>query len=72
MTPLLLCRRGSLMTGSAPKWRTIYFLPESDDLEGGIFQSNWYSWFDGFPSGHFFLPLIFIFKELSFVLDYNQ
>jgi hypothetical protein len=33
------------MTGDAPKWRTIkmvFSLPGSDDLEGGIFQSNRY------------------------------
>jgi hypothetical protein len=45
MTTLLLCRRGCLMTGGEPKWRTIktvFSLPGSADLEGGIFQSNWY------------------------------
>jgi hypothetical protein len=45
MTTLLFCRRCGLMTGGAPKWRTIktvFSLPESDALEGGIFQSNWY------------------------------
>jgi hypothetical protein len=55
MTALLLCPRGSLMTGGAPKWRTIktvFSLPGSDDLEGGIFQSNWYVWFGHLASGH--------------------
>lgn len=45
MTPLPLCRRGSPTPGSAPKRRTIktvFSLLGSDDLEGGIFQSNWY------------------------------
>ena len=51
------CRRGSLMTGGAPRWRTIktvFSLPGSDDLEGGIFQSNWYVWFGDLASGHLF------------------
>ena len=53
------CRRGSLMTGGAPKWRTIktvFSLPGSDDLEGGIFQSNWYT-INGLASGHLLLPV---------------
>jgi hypothetical protein len=48
--------RGSLMTGGAPKWRTIktvFCLSGSDDLEGGIFQSNWFVWFVHLASGHF-------------------
>jgi hypothetical protein len=67
MTKLLLCRRGSLMTGGAPKWRTIktvFSLPGSDDLEGGIFQSNWYVRFRCIASGHLFLFEIRIFKNL--------
>ena len=64
MTTILLCRRGSLMTGGAPKWRTIktvFSLPGSDDLEGGIFQSNWYMRIGGLASGHLLLLVSFVF-----------
>jgi len=46
------------MTGGAPKWRTIkkvFSLPGSDDLEGGIFQSNWYMQFESLAFGHLLL-----------------
>jgi hypothetical protein len=50
------------MTGGAPKWRTIkpvFSLPGSDDLDGGIFQSNRYV-----ASGHLFLLKYLFFKIL--------